>query len=614
MNEHVPSSGLSDTHHGAGSPQGTQLLLSQPITPLPALTSSSHLDAVAEMDWDSNPNPPVTVAGETAYDTSPFAPSIASLPPHQVSGAGEFVAAAAEATFESQESLMTADNGATTTGVAGHSNLQGNISTALELQPAGDPSIEEDEEQSPQLTHATIPYAQLVENGMLALSDFDPSIDMVDDDGYLLSDFEQNLDFIRFVQQWYHRSRTRPGQFPRLPDRATDVGMWTRPLQVLPKDLNGEAGDLQGIDWTQVGVTRETARRVRRKMYNNYTNLPHEGIVSCPIETVMDLRKPRIDDRNRAPIKITTMTASHGVIVAGGFTGEYAMSAIGCRTGTKHIEGLVTEDDNGITNHVHTFLDRSKSTPNAVFCSNDKALRVLDCYSNTFVYQHEFSWPVNCAATSPDGRLRVIVGDTKDIYICEAESGRTCEVLPGHRDYGFACAWADDGYHVATANQDMQVRIYDARNWRRPIAVLAAEVASVRALRFSPVGGGRRVLLMSEPADSVSVVDATLWDSKQSLDQFGEIAGIDFTPDGSRMVVGNADLKFGGIAEYHRVGHDGYYGNTRVHQECSHVESDHYDPEASVLPEASGTSREVPEYRPSISRYRRRFVPSLVII
>ncbi|KAI9809121.1 MAG: hypothetical protein M1825_002410 [Sarcosagium campestre] len=449
--------------------------------------------------------------------------------------------------------------------------------------------------------------------GPPAMEDFDVNVEMVDDEGSLLGDIERNLDFVHFIEQWYYRSGTMNGELHSLSEDAIAIRRWTRPTEVLRSELNGDKMDCQGIDWTSLGVKRAVGRQVRRKLYTNYTNLPTyqqpgdcatqlphkpgpyhfrrlntrnaphmvhfqlrnlisvssfadiyyagqskiirtDSFPRSPKQVVMDLTKPNIPCRYADPIRISTMTTAHDVLIAGGFQGEYAMTNLQSSVEDGQIEGLVTPDENGITNHVHIHLSRSSSLPSAVFCSNDQQIRVLDCATNKFVGAHKFDMAVNCAATSPDARLRVVVGDTKDVTIIEAASGRHLESLSGHRDYGFACAWADDGFQVATGNQDKQVRIYDARSWRRPLKVIAAEMGGVRSLRFSPVGGGRRSLLMAEPADLVSVVDTTTFESKQQLDHFGDTAGVDFTPDGSGIYVGIADFKFGGMMEYERIG------------------------------------------------------------
>ncbi|KAI9841079.1 MAG: hypothetical protein M1838_003776 [Thelocarpon superellum] len=469
----------------------------------------------------------------------------------------------------------------------------------------------------------TSSYGQLVGNGLLAVDAYD-SADMVDLDGFQLEDFERNLDFIRFVEQWYYRAGLPAGGYPSISEEAIEVRHWNRPSHVTRPELDGDRYDVQGIDWTKIGVARETARRVRRKLYHNYTNIQprplglpwhpapptggaffefrrlstknlvhlshfqlrnllcstshadlcyagksHITIANPATDStrvIMDLSKPNVDSYYPGGWKTSTLTATHGVLVVGGFGGEYAMANLDAASRAPHVEGLVTMDDNGITNYVHNYLDRSSNHPRTVFCSNDRKVRVLDCYTNTFIKEHDFGWPVNCAATSPDGRLRVVVGDDTSVTVSDAETGRSLQVLRGHQDFGFACAWADDGIHVATGNQDKQVRIYDARYWARPLHIMYTEMAGARALRFSPIGGGKRVLAAAEPADFIHVVDAHHFRTGQRLDQFGEIAGITFAPDGNELYAANSDETLGGIIEYRRTGAAEEYGVRRCTQ------------------------------------------------
>jgi len=170
---------------------------------------------------------------------------------------------------------------------------------------------------------------------------------------------------------------------------------------------------------------------------------------------------------------------------------------------------------------------------------------------------------------SPDHRLRAVVGDTTDVMICNAETGEVLQELDGHIDFGFACAWADNGWHVATGNQDKMIKIWDARMWTdsqgsgKPLRTVSAVTAGVRSLKFSPLGSGKRVLVAAEPADVVSVIDAEWYMSKQVLDFYGEIAGVDFTPDGQDLFVGIHDSMRGGIMEFEKCG----FGQTHGHYE-----------------------------------------------
>ncbi|KAJ6262758.1 hypothetical protein Dda_1315 [Drechslerella dactyloides] len=379
----------------------------------------------------------------------------------------------------------------------------------------------------------------------------------------------------------------------------------------LPNELNREevddyCPDYQGIPWRELDMERHRFRLLRNKKYSNYANMkpypePHRVPQFLPIrenlfqfrktcnnlgvrfshfqlrnvisavskndvfytgdsivsrldpqtgltDTVMDLRRPYSGD----PVKITTLASDFGVLIAGGFYGEYSMKSLDAPLSSKPVEGLVTTDSNGITNHVHFFQSRTTSTPRAVFSSNDERLRILDCYRNKIVEEFRLPWAINCSATSPDGRLRVIVGDAREVVIQGADDGETIHQLPGHQDYGFACAWSDDGHTIATGNQDMMVRVYDARNFKREVAVLDADIAGARSLRFTPVGSGPRVLAFAEPADMVSIVDAVTWESRQRIDFFGEIAGISFSPTGRELYIANSDKVVGGLMVFDR--------------------------------------------------------------
>ena len=274
----------------------------------------------------------------------------------------------------------------------------------------------------------------------------------------------------------------------------------------------------------------------------------------------MDLTEPTVQAYHAytGGIQISTLSTAHNVLVAGGFCGEYSLVNLRAPKTNKHTEGLITYNDNAITNHVQVHLSRNSSLPLAAFASNDNGMRILDINTNKFIAEHKYDHAINCSAISPDQRLRVLVGDTRQVMICNSETGEILQSLDGHRDYGFACDWADDGWTVATGNQDMQVKIWDARKWTSsqglpsPVATVPAEMAGVRKLKFSPLGSGKRVLVAAEPADFISVIDAQTFTSKQTLHFFGEIGGLDFTNEGQDFIVANCDSMRGGLMEFER--------------------------------------------------------------
>jgi WD40 repeat protein len=281
---------------------------------------------------------------------------------------------------------------------------------------------------------------------------------------------------------------------------------------------------------------------------------------NSPSSTAMDLTDPVIQPYHAfsSGVQISTMTIAHDILVAGGFSGEYGLVNLKADRNTKHTEGLTSDHLNSITNHVQVHLSRSSSLPIAAFASNDNALRLLDVNTNRFIAEHKYDHAINCSAVSPDQRLRVLVGDAKNVMICHADTGEVLQELQGHRDFGFACDWADDGWTVATGNQDMQVKIWDARKWTnsqgvaQPVTSIPAEMAGVRKLKFSPCGSGKRLLVAAEPADFVHIINADTFASKQTLSFFGEIGGLDFTNNGQDLFVGNCDGMRGGMLEFER--------------------------------------------------------------
>ncbi|KAM3086768.1 hypothetical protein ACMFMF_000707 [Clarireedia jacksonii] len=387
-------------------------------------------------------------------------------------------------------------------------------------------------------------------------------------------------------------------------------------------DLKGEECDFQRIDWSLLGVSRLEARQMRRQTYKNYTNLRYinpqwhkklpgarlpndenyfrfrrmdfqpkvhlahfqlRNLIACPSrdriffastskvmhyntssrsapKALIDMSNPLVRTFNLSfdELQISTMASAHDIVVAGGFAGQYGLMNIRARKGMKASQGVITEHINNITNHVQIHLSRSSSSPLVTFSSNDSGVRTLDVATNKFISSHMYEPAINCTAESPDQRLRVMVGDTRRVMICNSDTGEILQGLDGHRDFGFACAWSGDGWTVATGNQDMLVKIWDARKWTnsagiaQPVQTIASEMAGVRGLKFSPIGSGRRVLAAAEPGDYVNIINAETFDSKQVLSFFGEIGGIDFTDDGQSLIVANCDRLRGGIMEFDR--------------------------------------------------------------
>ncbi|KAM0281930.1 hypothetical protein ACHAQH_003276 [Verticillium albo-atrum] len=256
-------------------------------------------------------------------------------------------------------------------------------------------------------------------------------------------------------------------------------------------------------------------------------------------------------------VQISTLDAKHGMLVVGTFNGEYCMRSVHSQD-MGFTEGQVTSHSSCITNHLQIHESRHYGGPVVAFASNDQSFRVMDIASEKFVLDKKFKFPMNCTALSPDRRLRVMVGDSNSVMIACADTGDALQWLSGHRDHGFACAWSDDGWTVATAAQDKSVKIWDARRWTNssakatPVATLRSELASVRGLRFSPIGSGPPVLVAAEEADYINIINARTFRHKQTINIFGEIGGVGFTDDGNELNVLCTDRHRGGLIQLDR--------------------------------------------------------------
>ena len=284
---------------------------------------------------------------------------------------------------------------------------------------------------------------------------------------------------------------------------------------------------------------------------------PETGTESC----ALDVNK-RFSKEDPKISKIHTLTAGNGVLVAGSYEGVYAMKSLSADFESAPVLGKIAAGADVSTNHIQTYLDRQSGLPRAVFDSNDWTVRILDCTTSHWVACHKYPYQVNCSVVSPDGRLRLLNGDGCEPIVANAETGETLAKLPGHEDFGFACDWAADGVTMATGHQDGIVKVWDARKLNQSIQTIAMEQAGCRSLQFSPLGSGKRVLVLAEPADFVHIVDAQTFESKQTIDFFGEISGISMPPDGSKLYIANADAKYGGLMEFNRF-HDSSKYNRR---------------------------------------------------
>ncbi|KAK9425080.1 putative Quinon protein alcohol dehydrogenase-like superfamily [Seiridium unicorne] len=420
-----------------------------------------------------------------------------------------------------------------------------------------------------------------------------------------------NFTLVHFLRAWAGLGRSRGSQpVPRF-DRINALPNDKETHRIEYDNLQGDAHDMQGVDWMQLGVTRSRARERRRATYKNYVNKLdsdkwHPGLpdrLAIPRDNYfrfrsMDIRRDTrllhfqlrnilaCSSRTRAffpsfhalaeldpttgrarkamdfgphsDVQVSTVAATDEILIAGSFLGDYRYRNLNSEDRT-YTEGKLTDHISGITNHVQIHSARRSSAPIAAFASNDFGFRTVDLTTNELLFESMYNYPLNCSAISPDQRLRVMVGDHTNVLITDAETGEILRDLSGHRDFGFACDWAPDGWTVATGFQDKSVRIWDARRWTNnhdgsgaPIAVLRMDMSGARSLRFSPLGSGKRLLVAAEEADVINIFDAQTFDTEQKIETFGELGGTAFADDGRVLMALNCDPVRGGVMQFDR--------------------------------------------------------------
>lgn len=274
--------------------------------------------------------------------------------------------------------------------------------------------------------------------------------------------------------------------------------------------------------------------------------------ISCTARERRNLIK--VTPTHFATSNVSVFAVKGDVLATAGFENRYTIMSrasgewlVSCR------ESLIDHDrePHDFINHV-TLPKEGQSS----FSSNEGSVQVLDYVHNKMVMKQTYEFAINCHIRNPDGKLQVLVGDSATSLSTETESGKVLHELKGHSDYGVACAWSENGYHVATGNQDLTVKIWDTRMIRPGLALttIHQEANCVRSLKFSPLRSGKNVLAAAESADVVSVIDADSFGSRQVIDFFGEVRGMDFDDKGEGFHIGVSDFIAGGILSFTRQG------------------------------------------------------------
>eukprot|EP00916_Digyalum_oweni_P000250 GHVL01000404.1.p1 GENE.GHVL01000404.1~~GHVL01000404.1.p1 ORF type:complete len:413 (+),score=49.16 GHVL01000404.1:137-1375(+) len=243
-------------------------------------------------------------------------------------------------------------------------------------------------------------------------------------------------------------------------------------------------------------------------------------------------------------------TVKNGYGATGDFNGHVTVTRL--RDMQKVMNRMITGSRNSICNFVDLLYSDREDSPSLLICNNDKMLRELSMDGDVRL-EHSIPWEVNHASSCPEGKLICVTGDDSTFIIMDKRCVKDIARVTGHSDHSFSSSWHPHGFILATGNQDETCKVWDFRFLKRPIATLYSEVGAVRSVFFSPDGN---FLAFAEPADFVHIYDlrqgALISGKCKTLDFFGSIAGMNFSPDSEKLFIGVCDDPYGCLLEYRK--------------------------------------------------------------
>ncbi|RKP26200.1 WD40-repeat-containing domain protein [Syncephalis pseudoplumigaleata] len=248
------------------------------------------------------------------------------------------------------------------------------------------------------------------------------------------------------------------------------------------------------------------------------------------------------------PFTPVSMAVGCGYVAAGGQRSQLSIRELDNNWCVAwHIGGTI---NNAI--HISRHLDQNR----IVVCNNDQTIKAFTLPDLNKVATVQLPVAVNHASISPDGRRMVAVGDSNEIFMFDVRSGGYFHTatLKGAEDAGFSTAWNRIGNQFVVASQDGRVIVWDIRSSEKLATLTCTQSdgtlheqqpsrvrGAVRCVKFSQ-SGAVDLLAFSEHVNYVNVVDARTYQDRQSIciapDMDAHIAGMDFSPCGTRLFVG----------------------------------------------------------------------------
>jgi WD40 repeat protein len=210
----------------------------------------------------------------------------------------------------------------------------------------------------------------------------------------------------------------------------------------------------------------------------------------------------------------------------------------------------VSDGPNCISNFID-ICDQKHGVWELIVSSNDDCLRIFDA-NMKLKQQFKFDSCVNHATVSPCGKMILMARDNVVMNIIDKSSGKNILKLEGHADFPFTTSWHPNGYQCASGAQDKTVRIWDIR--KGLVHTLGGKMAPIRSVTYNFDGS---LLAASEAADFAHIYD-TISDYRreQTIDFFGEVSGISFSPCGSTFYLGIHDQTYYGLMEFEKFQHN----------------------------------------------------------
>jgi WD40 repeat protein len=183
-------------------------------------------------------------------------------------------------------------------------------------------------------------------------------------------------------------------------------------------------------------------------------------------------------------------------------------------------------------------VDWSPGGNELVTASMDGSARVWDAISgqeNLRFVRHEGR--VAQARWSPLGDLIASAGEDGTVRLWDSATGKQVRLIEPETESVWSLAWSPDGRRLAVGYHDGRVAIWDVTSGGQ-LQILAGNQGLVSDLTWSPEGDR---LISSDNSGSIRVWNAASGTAWRTL-PIDYVQGLDWTSDGSYLVVGGGDI------------------------------------------------------------------------